>query len=246
MAAIRLYLGSFVFFIFMYGLMAVMGVLCVPLALHSREGANWVIHAYLRLILPALRVLCGLRTEIRGAVPDGVAVVASKHQSFLDIFMLAHALPMPRYVMKDSIRWTPVLGFYAMRIGCAPVVRGTGKKAVDQMVTRDSAAHEEAPGQTIIFPQGTRVAPGDHRPYKSGVHALAEAQGARVYPAATNAGVFWPRYGILRRPGVAVIEFLPPLPEGLERKEMAAALEAAIEPASDRLIAEARASLGKG
>ena len=234
------YLASTVFLIWMYGLMLVMGILCAPLALWSREGANWVIHAYLDLILPVHRALCGLRPEVRGAIPEGVAIVAAKHQSFLDIFILADALPRPRFVMKESIKWTPILGFYAMRIGCAPVNRGAGGAAVEQMVTRDAAVRDEAAGQTIIYPQGTRVAPGAHRPYKGGVHALAESQGAPVVPVATNAGVFWPRYGVLRRPGLAVVEFLEPLPEGLSRKEMTAALEAAVEPASDRLIAEAR------
>lgn len=236
-------LRSLIFFVWMYGLMAVMGIILSPLAAWSAAGATWAVKTYVRIILRAMPWFVGLRAEIRGQAPTGLAVVASKHQSFLDILMLVDALEKPRFVMKRSLRWTPVLGFYAMRMGCAPVNRGGGGEAVSAMV--ESAARIEAEdGQTIIYPQGTRVAPGVRRPYKGGVHALAQSQGAAVIPAATNAGLFWARIGVLRRPGTAVLEFLPALPPGLERKAMTNALAAVIEPASDRLDAEARAAYG--
>ncbi|MFT6226732.1 MAG: 1-acyl-sn-glycerol-3-phosphate acyltransferase [Paracoccaceae bacterium] len=232
---------SAIFVIFMYTLMGVLGILGLPWAIASRRGANRIMHLYCIITLWALRVLCGVRTEVRGTPPTGEVVVGSKHQSFLDVLILFHAVEDGRYVMKRSLRWAPVLGFYALRIGCAPVNRGAKAKAVKQLVYDAHKARRDA-GQILIFPQGTRVAPGTHAPYKSGVHALAEAQGLRVVPAATNAGLFWPRIGVLRKPGVAVFEFLPPLADGLSRKEMMAALEKVVETASDALAAEARAA----
>ncbi|MGG7566244.1 lysophospholipid acyltransferase family protein [Rhodovulum sp. DZ06] len=235
------YLRSLVFFVWMYGLMAVMGVLGAPFAIASRRGASRVMWLYTEIVLRSMALICGLRAEVRGPVPTGEVVVASKHQSFLDILILFNALNDARFVMKRSLRWTPFLGVYAMRIGCAPVNRGAGAKAA-QGLADHAEARRGSNGQTIIFPQGTRVAPGATAPYKGGVHGMAEALNVPVIPAATNAGLFWPRLGILRKPGVAVVEFLPELEPGLARKEMTRALEAVIEPASDALAAEARAA----
>lgn len=235
------WIRSFVFVIFMYAVMGVLGLLGLPFAIASPRGANRVMQLYCVITLAAARTLCGLRTEVRGPVPTGEVVIAAKHQSFLDILILFHALDDARFVMKRSLRWAPVLGFYALRIGCAPVNRGAKGKAVKTMVAHADKSRRPA-GQIIIYPQGTRVAPGASRPYKSGVHALAEAQGLRIVPAATNAGLFWPRTGVLRKPGVAVVEFLPMVEDGLSRKELVARLEETIEAASDALSAEARAA----
>jgi 1-acyl-sn-glycerol-3-phosphate acyltransferase len=97
----------------------------------------------------------------------------------------------------------------------------------------------QTPGQLIIYPQGTRVAPGVAKSYKIGTAILYEETGQTCIPAATNVGVFWPRTGIYRKPGVAVVEFLPPIPQGLSQKDFMARLEAEIETASDRLLEEA-------
>ncbi|MFT6775296.1 MAG: 1-acyl-sn-glycerol-3-phosphate acyltransferase [Paracoccaceae bacterium] len=234
-------LRSWVFFFYMYGLLGVWGIACVPLALWSREGAQWSMHVYVRMLLPGLRLLTGLRTEIRGPVPTGPVVVSAKHQSFLDIILLFGALDNPRFVMKRSILWMPVLGFYAMRIGCAAVERKGRPGEVGAMVERSAATQSEQ-GQIIIYPQGTRVAPGASMPYKTGVYALAEGLGVPIHPAATNAGLFWARRGVLRKPGLAVVEFLPPMEGGMRRKPMVALMGERIEAASNALMAEARAA----
>lgn len=233
-------LRSYVFVFFMYALMPVLGLLGLPFAIWSRRGAHGVMDLYARICIAAAEVICGLRSEVRGPIPKGEVVVAAKHQNFFDVLVLFHAVDDGRYVMKRSLRWAPVLGFYAMRIGCAPVNRGGKGKTVKQMVT-DTGKSRGGEGQILIYPQGTRVAPGAKAPYRGGVHALAETHGLRVVPAATNAGLFWPRIGMMRKPGVAVLEFLPMIEEGLSRKEMVEKLEEVIETASDALNAEARA-----
>jgi 1-acyl-sn-glycerol-3-phosphate acyltransferase len=234
------YARSILFFFYIYAAMAVIGIGCAPLALWSRGGAEWTMRLYARAVMLGARVLIGLRCEVRGPAPTGEVIVASKHQSFLDILMLFSALETPRYIMKRSLRWAPILGFYAMRIGCAPVDRGGKSGAVKKMVEA-SAATRHIEGQIIIFPQGTRVSPSAKLPYKGGVHALAEGLGVPVHLAATNVGLFWPRGGLLRKPGLAVVEFLGPMTEGLNRKDMTAEMEARIEAASEALYAEARA-----
>ena len=95
------------------------------------------------------------------------------------------------------------------------------------------------PGQLIIFPQGTRAAPGAQMPYKIGTGVLYEQTEQDCVPAATNVGVFWPRHGILRKPGVAVVEFLPTIKAGKPVKAFMAELEVAVETASNSLMEDA-------
>ena len=91
---------SVLFQIWMYGMMLVMGVLGIPFAIHSRAGTYWIIDKYLNIVFWGARVLCGLKYEIRGTPPSGHAMVASKHQCFLDVLILVKALPQPKFVFK--------------------------------------------------------------------------------------------------------------------------------------------------
>jgi 1-acyl-sn-glycerol-3-phosphate acyltransferase len=232
------YLRSVLFILQMYLAMAVMGLVLLPLTFVSRDATLWAVHAYTRWVRWSARVLVGLRTEVRGPVPDGEALIASKHQSFLDIILIVDATRRPKFIMKAELRWAPILGWYALRIGCVPVDRGRRAQAIEQMKS-GVAAGAQQPGQLVIYPQGTRVAPGVSRPYKIGAGVLYEQLGEACHPAATNVGVFWPRHGIYRRPGVAVVEFLPPIPPGLPVGEFMARLEREVEAASDRLLDEA-------
>jgi 1-acyl-sn-glycerol-3-phosphate acyltransferase len=232
-----LLLRSLLFDALLYLLMAVMGVLGAPLALWSVDGAYRVCKAYCRVIFWLLRVICGLRVEIRGTVPRDEVLVAAKHQSFLDIMMIAHALPRPKFIMKKELKWAPILGLYALRIGSTPVNRGERGKAMKAMVEHAGRATE--PRQLVIYPQGTRVAPGARPPFKVGAGVLYHRLGEPCVPVATNAGVFWGRRSPYRRPGLAVLEFLDPIAPGLGVTEFMARLEPIVEAASDRLMREA-------
>jgi 1-acyl-sn-glycerol-3-phosphate acyltransferase len=103
----------------------------------------------------------------------------------------------------------------------------------------DVKAGRAAPGQLVIYPQGTRVAAGAWLPYKVGTGVLYAETGQPCVPAATNVGVFWPRRGILRGKGLAVVEFLPRIPPGMAQPEFMARIEDEVETASNRLMAEA-------
>ena len=236
------WLRSFVFVVQMYAMMLVIGLIYLPGAILSPEGARRGCKAYCRWVFWTARWMVGLRWEVRGTPPTQGALVAAKHQSFLDILIIFNALPSAIFVMKREILWTPIIGLYAYRLGCVPVNRGKRGIAIKKMLN-DVATGHQAAGQLIIYSQGTRVAPGVKAPYKIGTGALYEQMGQDCAPVATNVGVFWPRTGIYRKPGLAVVEFLPLIPPGLERAEFMARLEAEVEEASDRLIAEARASL---
>ncbi len=232
------WLRSLVFIVQMYVAMAVIGIVLFPWALVSARGARVACKAFCSWVRWTAAWMVGLRTEVRGTPPSGEVLIAAKHQSFLDIILIFSAVPAGKFIMKRELLWTPILGQYALRIGCIPVNRGKRGAAIKKMV-EDVARGAVRPGQLIIYPQGTRVAPGAVVLYKIGSGAIYAAIHQDCVPVATNVGVFWPRHGILRKPGVAVVEFLPPIPAGLPRDAFMARLETEIEGASDALIQEA-------
>jgi 1-acyl-sn-glycerol-3-phosphate acyltransferase len=232
------WLLSLVFIIQMYLAMAILAIVFAPWALASRQGARAACKTFCRWVIFSLRLLTGLASEVRGTPPTGECIIAAKHQSFLDIILIFNAVPAGKFIMKRELMFAPFLGQYALRIGCVPVNRGKRGAAIAKMKA-DVAKGTAEPGQLIIYPQGTRVAPGATRPYKVGTGLLYEQLGQPCAPVATNVGVFWPKRGILRKPGLAVVEFLPPIPPGLPIPDFMARLEAEVEAHSDRLMAEA-------
>ncbi|MFD0860062.1 lysophospholipid acyltransferase family protein [Roseovarius aquimarinus] len=232
------WLRSLAFIVQMYLAMAVIGLVFFPWAIVSARGARTACKLFCIWVRWSLGAMVGLRTEIRGTPPEGEVLIAAKHQSFLDIILIFGAVPAGKFIMKRELMWAPILGQYALRIGCIPVNRGKRGAAVKKMV-EDVARGAAQPGQLIIYPQGTRVAPGVAAPYKIGSGAIYSEIGQDCVPVATNVGVFWPKRGILRKPGVAVVEFLPRIEAGVPRAEFMARLETEIEGASNALLTEA-------
>ncbi len=229
---------SLIFTISAYAMMGVLGILYFPWAIFSRRGALAGCHAWCRWMRWSARWMVGLRTEVRGTQPTDEVVVAAKHQSFLDIILIFGAIPSGKFIMKRILMYAPVIGQYGLRIGCVPVNRGQRGKAIKKMVA-DVAKGRQHPGQLIIYPQGTRIAPGVKAPYKVGTGVLYEQLQQDCVPVAANVGVFWPKRGIYRKPGLAVVEFLPRIKAGLDKATFMAKLEDEIETASNRLMKEA-------
>lgn len=232
------WLRSLVFNAQMYLIMPLLGVFFVPFAMISRQWAFHAVHSYCRYVRWSASWMIGLKSEVRGTVPSDEVLIAAKHQSFFDIIMLVSVLPRPKFIMKKELKWAPVLGWFALRIGCIPVDRGKRGAAITKMLA-DAAKGRSHPGQLIIYPQGTRMAPGVKAAYKVGTAALYDQLKQDCVPVACNVGVFWPRHGIYRKPGLAVIEFLPTLRAGGPKDAFLADLENMVETASDRLMAEA-------
>lgn len=232
------WLMSLLFIIQMYLAMVVLAIVYAPYAIATRDGAWAGIHAYCNWVRLSARWMVGLRSEVRGPVPTGEVMIASKHQSFFDIILICSVVPRPKFIMKKELKWAPMLGFYAWRIGCIPVDRGKKGRAIAEM-KKAVAAGAAIPGQLIIYPQGTRVAPGATPPYKVGSGLLYQQLAQPCIPAATNVGVFWPRHGIYRKPGLAVVEFLPEIAPGRPVADFMAELERVIEGASNRLMSDA-------
>ncbi len=234
-----LLIRSVLFSFSIYTWMFVIGIVCLPAAIVSRDAAYWVMKTYARNVMWLAKVLCGIRTEIRGTPPTGEVLIVAKHQSYLDILMIANAVPRFKFIMKKELIWAPVIGFYALRIGATPVDRGKRSEAMKSMVEKMERDADDR-GQVVIYPQGTRVAPGVKAPYKIGAGVLYSRFNLPCTLVATNVGLFWGRRKTIKRPGLAVVEFLETIPAGMRRAEFMRTIEDRIETESDRLEAEAR------
>ncbi|MDB6176781.1 lysophospholipid acyltransferase family protein [Paracoccus sp. Z330] len=220
----------------------VIGIVGLPLvALRGRRAANSVATFWIGYMLWAARVHLGVTCEVRGTPPTQDCIIAAKHQCFLDILVIAHAVPRRAFIMKKEVMRVPVMGWYAYKVGCIPIDRARGRDALraisDQVQQRRETP--EGLGQLIIYPEGTRSRPGEKLPYKHGVGTLRAATALPVVPVAVNAGLFWPRKGWGVRPGRAIVEFLPPVDSTMPTRQFMAHLQDEIETNSDRLMAEA-------
>lgn len=222
----------------MYLALPIFGIVFLPAAIYSSNGAVAACHAYCRYIRWSAGWMIGLKTEIRGEPPLDEVMVAPKHQSFFDVLVIYSAVPRGKFILKSILKYAPVVGQYGLWIGCIPVDRGKRGAAIKKMVADVKAGRARA-GQLIIYPQGTRIAPGVKAPYKVGTAALYRELNQPVIPVATNVGVFWPKRGVMRKPGTAVFTFLPAIEPGLETDVFMSRLEEEIETTSDALNKEA-------
>jgi len=231
--------GAILFAIWMFGLAIVMGIVCLPLLLGARRPALEAIRLWSRWVLNGLNLTSDIQVEIRGIenLPPGPCLVAAKHQGMLDILPPFTYLDDPAFVMKRELMAIPIFGWFSKKSGMIPIDRDGGAKALRAMVVAASEAVSEG-RQVVIFPEGTRREPGAEPDYQPGVAGLYRELGVPCVPVATNSGRFWPAHGLMRWPGVAVVEILSPIPPGLKRAEFMRRLQGTVETASERLLAE--------
>jgi 1-acyl-sn-glycerol-3-phosphate acyltransferase len=210
------------------------------LLLGPRSWAMAGLSAHCSMCVWLLEKIVGTRLEVRGSdkLPSGAVLVASKHQSAWDTFALVPLLHDPAIIMKRELMWIPFYGWFSAKFKMIFVRREAGPSALRHMAS-DAVERAEAGRQVLIFPEGTRREPGAAPAYKPGALFLYERLGIPCVPLALNSGLFWPRRSLRRYPGTIIVEFLDPIPPGLQRKEFSKRLERAIEIASDALIVEA-------
>jgi 1-acyl-sn-glycerol-3-phosphate acyltransferase len=221
---------------------AIAGTVGLPFLLTPRSATMKFGRFWARGVLVLLRIIVGLDYQIRGLdrVPRGGCIIAMKHQSAWDTLILPVVLGDPACVVKRELLLLPVYGWYAARAGSIGIDRKAGAGALRHMVA--AARTIAAQGRPIvIFPEGTRVAPGARIPYQPGVAALYQALALPLVPAAVNSGLFWGRRSFLKRPGRITVEFLEPIPPGWPRQRVMAELERRIETATAALLRETEA-----
>ncbi len=230
MAVIRSILFNIFYVVWSIGV----GTFFLPVMLLPRAATQFgVARLWLGGFIWAAKVFLGLRYEVRGRenLPDGPVILAAKHQSAFDTFLFHFIVRDPIFVLKKELTRIPLVGWYLLKSGQIAVDRKAGASALKLMVKAARAA-SAAGGQIIIYPEGTRTAPGTDAPYHSGVAALYTQLGIPVVPVALNSGCFWPRNSFVKTPGTMVVQILPPLPPGMPRKEFLATLRSQIEMSS--------------
>jgi 1-acyl-sn-glycerol-3-phosphate acyltransferase len=231
-------LRSLLFNIAFFGWTALLCVGGIPLL---AGPSGWIV-AGQRLwawgVIGLLRRLVGTDYAVSGQenLPDGPFVIAAKHQSAWDTIIFFLLIDRPAYVLKKELLAIPLYGWYARRGGHIAVDRKAGAKAL-RLLLEDSRRAIADGMVPVIFPQGTRTAPGTYRPYQPGVAALYRGLEQPVVPVALNSGLFWGRRAFRKRAGTIQLEFLPAIPAGLDRAGFMTGLETAIEQATDRLSA---------
>lgn len=233
-------LRSYLFVAWLYGWMAICGILYLPAMLLPRFVAQRGIRLYAQIICAGLKLICNIDTEIRGRehIPQGPFLYAGKHHCMLDIFIPFIVTSDPAIILKRELLFYPFLGWYALKTRMIPIDRaGTSKTLKAMIAAAKDRAERGRP--VVIFPEGTRTAPYSEPAYQpAGISALNKALGVPIVPVATNAGLCWPARGTRRKPGKIIYEILPPIPAGLDRKALMLRLEGDLEAASNRLIEE--------
>jgi len=187
-------------------------------------------------VLDLLRLICGIEWQVRGRhhLPPNPVIIAAKHQSAWDTLVWQSIVGDPAIVMKAELMRIPFYGWICQRTKQIAIDRRAGAKALKDMIRAAREARDASRG-IVIFPQGTRVAPGAKAPYQPGIAALYRDLGLPVVPVALNSGLFWGRRSFLRPKGTIVLELLEPIPPGLDRRTFMARLEQGIETATTAL-----------
>jgi len=229
MAALRSILFALVF----YGWTVPAAILALPVGLFGTRAIRGWCHAWLRFHRWCARHILGISSRIEGIPPGGAVLVAVKHQSSYETMEIALMLDVPAMVLKRELADLPFWGWAVRRYGVIPVDRSAGAPALRRMVRAgDEAVAEGRP--IVIFPEGTRVAPGARPPLQPGFAGLYRALKLPVVPVAVDSGRLAPRQSFVKRPGIVTFRFGEPIPAGLGRREVEAAVHQAInalEPA---------------
>ncbi len=187
-----------------------------------------------------LAYVCNLHMEVRGQENisyDQPFIIASKHQSALETIMFWLLIKKPIYILKYELLYLPIYGIYLYKMGMIFVKRSEGGNALRKML-KDIKVATNNGGSLIIFPEGTRVAPGSHVGYKPGIAAMYTNNNLKVVPVALNTGLYWPRNSFMKKPGKYIIQFLPPIMPGMFKKDFMDKLESEIESTSNLLYTE--------
>ncbi|HEY9217676.1 MAG TPA: lysophospholipid acyltransferase family protein, partial [Phenylobacterium sp.] len=195
---------------------------------------------YARRMVWAMRVFAGIRLEVRGRerLPQGAFILAPKHQSWGDGFCAYSQFEDLAFVTGDHLERFPLLKGVLSKLGAIVVDNCGGPEARKALSTAAAEARREN-RKILIYPEGHLAPIGVRYRYRTGVYYMSRDFEMQVVPAATNLGLFWPQQGFVKHPGTAVVEFLEPIPVGLDKDDFMARLEAAVEARTAELVAEA-------
>ncbi len=235
-------LRSVLFALAFYAMTAVAVIAAFPVAWCGPRPLRRFVLGWARIHRWCARHLLGIATRIEGAVPSGAVLVAAKHQSMYETIELLAVLGEPAVVLKRELADIPGWGKAARLYGVIPVDREAGSGALRRMLRAARAAQDE--GRSIlIFPEGTRVLPGETPPLRPGFAGLYRQLGLPVVPIAIDSGRLWPRRGFVKHAGTVTFRFGDPIPPGLPREEAEARVHAAINALEAPHVVPAQAGI---
>jgi 1-acyl-sn-glycerol-3-phosphate acyltransferase len=188
---------------------ALLLLLTFPITLSLR----WqLVQLWVRLIMWWLRITCRLDFEVQGRehIPEQAAIVFAKHQSTWETIALQMIFPLQVWVAKRELMWIPFFGWALWLMKCIAIKRGTGRAAIRQLIRQGTERLQEGIW-IVIFPEGTRIPPGQRGQYRIGGAILAEQTGRSLVPVAHNAGEYWPRRSFIKKPGTIQVRIGPPI-----------------------------------
>ncbi|MBI3774539.1 MAG: 1-acyl-sn-glycerol-3-phosphate acyltransferase [Gammaproteobacteria bacterium] len=213
---------------------ALAGLLFTPFPFRVRYA---FISQWARVTLWWLAITCNLRFEVEGRdnIPGSTAIIFCKHQSAWETLALQLIFPPQVWLMKRELLWIPFFGWGLALLEPIAINRAQGSKAIRQLVVQGTA-RLRAGRWVVIFPEGTRVAPGERGTYHKGGALLAEKSACSVVPVAHNAGEYWPRHGFMKKPGTIRVVIGPAIATtGRKAAEINALAEQWIEAQMQRI-----------
>lgn len=227
-----IFVRSLCFYVTLYIVTLTMGVLSIPIVIFTNKKTSALISiVWCSILLTLLRVICGLDYKIIGEIPKQAAVIASKHQSAFETFILYKHLRCPAFILKKKLTYIPLFGMYLKKLQMIVVNSGSNNVRNIANAAQKSIENRQS---VVIFPEGTRTNPQQKISYKRGIAHIAKNT---VIPVALNTGLFWGRNSFLKYPGCAIIELLSSIKIEEDRKEdFMKTLEETIENASKALL----------
>ncbi len=227
-----LFTRSLLFALLMMVATVVWAIACFGFMFLPYRQRYWMITRWNLFIAVAARLVCGIRWEIRGMenLPDGPAILLSKHQSAWETIFYCWLMPRPLiFVFKKSLLYIPFFGWGLAMLRMIAIDRSRGRDAMAQVISVGQQRLDD--GQWVImFPEGTRTPVGSQGKYKAGGAILAIGTKTPVVPIAVNSGDCWPRNAFIKQPGTIIVSIGPPIsPEGLGPAELMTRTENWIE-----------------
>lgn len=237
---LSVWIRSSAYFLAYWLITAFFAVVCTLLAAApGKRVLGWGLQMYGSAQLFALRYLAGVAVDIRGRdrLPEQPVVIAAKHQSWGDGFVMLAAVSQISFVAGDHLYKFPLVGRILRKIGAIVLSNQGGEEARERLEDGMQALQADR-RDVLIYPEGHLSAPGDKHRYRSGVWRLYDALERPCAPVATNLGLAWDRQSFFKTPGKAVVEFLDPIEPGLSKEIFMERLETAVETRTNALVAQ--------
>ena len=227
--------------IIFYGALAswtiLMGFLSLPFLILPSKYIALPAKIWIRGIFICLKYICGVTHEMRwlANLSDEPVIIVSNHQSAFETFALYYYLKKSFFIHKKQLFYIPIFGQYLMKHNMVSIDRAGHASTMRKMIT-DVKKKLDSGSTIIIFPEGTRTKPGAKADYKTGFIGIYNTSKRKLQPVALNSGLFWQKGLKVIKRGHIIIEFLPQIDIGLDKKEVLNKVESSVESATNKLL----------